>query len=211
MAPSSREPAGKEPDFQHLQAEIAEGRRHTGEVGDGLRAAMVENRRHTGEVGEGLPAEVAETRRHSDELGVGLRAAMAEIRADLRRHFEVVAEGLRQDLQLVADGVATNSERIDRLSREMRGELKVESEEAHSRIRLAYAELDRRLRHLEADGPALASRRGAAVPAAAGRRAAPPSGMRRNDDSGELISGRASSSTASRSPGISVTSSDFQS
>jgi predicted nuclease with TOPRIM domain len=34
---------------------------------------------------------------------------------DIKRHFEVVVENLRSDFRLVADDVAMNSERLDRL------------------------------------------------------------------------------------------------
>ncbi len=34
---------------------------------------------------------------------------------EIMRHFDVVAEGLRSDIRLVAEGVALNGERLDRL------------------------------------------------------------------------------------------------
>src|SRR3990172_7333094 len=34
---------------------------------------------------------------------------------DIKRHFDIVAEGLRDEIRLVADGVAMNSERLDRV------------------------------------------------------------------------------------------------
>lgn len=42
--------------------------------------------------------------------------------ADLRRHFDVTAEGLRHEIRLVAEGVLMVNERIDRLQIEMRDE-----------------------------------------------------------------------------------------
>ena len=42
--------------------------------------------------------------------------------ADLRRHFDVTAEGLRHEIRLVAEGVMLVNERVDRLQIEMRDE-----------------------------------------------------------------------------------------
>jgi chromosome segregation ATPase len=39
----------------------------------------------------------------------------AEDKEEIKRHFDVVAEGLRSDIRLVADGVAMNTERLDRM------------------------------------------------------------------------------------------------
>ncbi len=45
-----------------------------------------------------------------------LRAAIAESEQRMRTHFDVVAEGLRDDIRLVAEAVATLSEHVDRAS-----------------------------------------------------------------------------------------------
>ena len=45
-----------------------------------------------------------------------LRAAIAESEQRMRTHFDMVAEGLRDDIRLVAEAVATLSERVDRAS-----------------------------------------------------------------------------------------------
>lgn len=34
-----------------------------------------------------------------------------------RRHFEIIAEGLRRELQIVAEGVTLNGEKIDQVDR----------------------------------------------------------------------------------------------
>ena len=61
------------------------------------------------------------------------------------RHFDVVAEGLQQKIQLLAEGITANTQRIERLS----GEMKEEFAEVRSTIRLSHTELERRLRTLE--------------------------------------------------------------
>jgi hypothetical protein len=38
-----------------------------------------------------------------------------ETAEELKRHFNVVAEGLRSEIRAVADGVAATNERLDRL------------------------------------------------------------------------------------------------
>ena len=54
---------------------------------------------------------------------------------ETRRHFDVVAEGLRSQIQLVAEGVSVVDQRLDRFQR------KVEEEFAETRaaIRFSYA------------------------------------------------------------------------
>ncbi|HVT05449.1 MAG TPA: hypothetical protein VHL58_18975 [Thermoanaerobaculia bacterium] len=81
--------------------------------------------------------------------------------AETRQHFDVVAEGLLRQVQLVAEGVSSNGERTERLaSRLDRFEdgIHHEFEEVRSMIRLSYTELDRRLRSLEETVGALQSR-----------------------------------------------------
>jgi hypothetical protein len=70
---------------------------------------------------------------------------LREQQAETRRHFEVVAEGLRADIRQVAEGhqvlVAGQARIMDRME-EMEREL-------GAMIRFSYAELDRRVRTLE--------------------------------------------------------------
>ena len=64
---------------------------------------------------------------------------------ETRRHFDVVAEGLRGEIRVVAEGQIG-------LARQLQ-ELREENEGAHreilSAIRFSYAELDRRISRLE--------------------------------------------------------------
>jgi hypothetical protein len=66
---------------------------------------------------------------------------------ELKRHFGVVAEGLRSELRAVAEGQAGLQGRIDRL--EARVDLGFK--ELQSMIRLSYTEIDRRFEALETD------------------------------------------------------------
>ena len=74
--------------------------------------------------------------------------------AETRRHFDVVAEGLRSQVQLVAEGVSAVDQRLDRFQR------KVEEEFAETRaaIRFSYAQLERRILDLEGNYAALNER-----------------------------------------------------
>jgi hypothetical protein len=94
-------------------------------------------------------------------------------RDEIKRHFDVVAEGLRSEIRLVAEGVQTNTDWLDRVEGELRtvrgevhavqdglravqGELHAFRDETRegfgelrSQIRLSYSELERRLTVLE--------------------------------------------------------------
>ena len=73
---------------------------------------------------------------------------------EIKRHFGVVAEGLRSDIQQVAEGVTNLNEKLDRQIEE--------NEAAHreilSAIKFSYAELDRRITTLEDGFGSLKSR-----------------------------------------------------
>ena len=64
-----------------------------------------------------------------------MRRENAAAHADTRRHFDIVAEDLRHQLRLVAEGVGLLTERIDRL-------------DAH--VARITSDLDRRVTRLEA-------------------------------------------------------------
>lgn len=74
--------------------------------------------------------------------------------SETRRHFDVVAEGLRSDVRQVAEGVATVSSEL----KEFREEVKEEFIEVRSMIKLSYTELDRRLETLETSVHSLEAR-----------------------------------------------------
>ena len=74
-----------------------------------------------------------------------VRQLLEQFSAETRRHFDVVAEGLRKDSQLLAEGLATLTDQVVSLRSEIAGEFT----EVKSMIRLSYTELDRRLRTLE--------------------------------------------------------------
>ena len=84
-------------------------------------------------------------------------ATKEEVRAEqaeTRRHFEVIAEGLKTDIRQVAeghqflvDGQARTIERIDQLEREL-----------GAMIRFSYVQLERRIQELEGNYASLSER-----------------------------------------------------
>ncbi len=64
-----------------------------------------------------------------------------------KRYFGVVAEGLRNEIRQVAEGVANVDENLDRFRKEVQGEFK----EVRALIKFSYAELDQRIRVLEGE------------------------------------------------------------
>lgn len=64
---------------------------------------------------------------------------------DSRREFGVISEGLRSEIQQVAEGVVMNGERIDRFQAETARDFT----EMRSMLQFSHGDLDRRLRTLE--------------------------------------------------------------
>ena len=69
-----------------------------------------------------------------DRLGQELRHDIQASAAETRRHFDVVAESLRSDIQLVAEGLTALDEKLERFRNEVRQE---------------FSKVDRRLLHLD--------------------------------------------------------------
>lgn len=77
-----------------------------------------------------------------------------ETAEEIKRHFNVVAEGLRSEIRTVAEGLEGFQERVTLEFREVREELN----EVKAMIRLSFGELDRRMRALENDVSSLRAR-----------------------------------------------------
>jgi hypothetical protein len=114
-----------------MREEAAETRRQIAE-------SAAETRRYVDE-------SAVETRRYVDEVAVDLRQYVDDSATETRRHFGVAEEGLRRDIQRVAEQVIAVDQKLERF----RGEVTQEFIEVKSMIRLSYSELDRRLRTLE--------------------------------------------------------------
>jgi hypothetical protein len=68
---------------------------------------------------------------------------------EIKRHVGVVAEGLRNDIRQVAEGVVNLDEKFDREMTSLREENEQAHREILSAIKFSYAELDQRIRVLE--------------------------------------------------------------
>lgn len=68
---------------------------------------------------------------------------------EIKRHFGVVAEGLRNDIRQVAEGVVNLDEKFDREMTSLREDNEQAHREILSAIKFSYAELDQRIRVLE--------------------------------------------------------------
>ncbi len=88
---------------------------------------------------------VEEIKRHFDVVAEGLRA---EIR-DVKRHSDVIAESLRGEIRIVAEGVVGLDEKFTLEFKNVRGEIG----EVKSLLRLSYGDLDRRVQALEKRPP----------------------------------------------------------
>ena len=70
---------------------------------------------------------------------------------EIKRHFGVVAEGVRGDVRAVAEGLGALRDEMRREFAAVRSEAAREFEETRSLIRLSYGELDRRVTGLETE------------------------------------------------------------
>ena len=65
-----------------------------------------------------IVASAAETRRYvdasCDSLRSSLRDEIASSAAETRRHFDVVAEAIRDDIRILAEALASHSDRLDK-------------------------------------------------------------------------------------------------
>jgi len=72
---------------------------------------------------------------------------------EIKRHFGVVAESLRSDIQQIAEGHAVIRHELQSQGEEMRDEFK----ETRSLMKLSFTQLDQRIRTLESDVSSLKS------------------------------------------------------
>jgi hypothetical protein len=75
----------------------------------------------------------------------GMREQNAAAHADTRRHFEVLTEGTRQEIQLVAESVLHLNEKLARTDEK----IERTAAETQAMIKFSHVESDRRMRSLE--------------------------------------------------------------
>jgi hypothetical protein len=89
-----------------------------------------------------LDANATENRRHFNETADRLSA-------ENRQFFELATEGLRHEIQLVAEGVSDTREALFRDTANIRDEMRRGFADTQAMIKFSHAELDRRVRALE--------------------------------------------------------------
>lgn len=73
---------------------------------------------------------------------------------EIKRHFNIVAEGLEHKIQLVAEGITNVNEKMERFRQEVKEEFK----ETRIMIKFSYIELERRISAIESEVISLKSR-----------------------------------------------------
>lgn len=68
---------------------------------------------------------------------------------EIKRHFDIVAESLRDEIKLVAEGVVNLDGKFEREITEFRKENKEAHGDIMAAIKFSYTELDRRIMNLE--------------------------------------------------------------
>jgi uncharacterized protein YllA (UPF0747 family) len=92
-----------------------------------------------------LEARFRETSQQLDDRFQQVDARFEQVHDEIR-HTRIEVEGLRSDLRLLAEGMLGIGERLDTFQ----GEVKQNIEETRTFTRLSYADLERRVRPLEA-------------------------------------------------------------
>lgn len=78
-----------------------------------------------------------------------MRQENAAAHEQTRRHFDVTAEGIRDDIRSVAEAVAALDEKVERENADLSEEVRRGFAETQAMIKFSHAELDRRVRTLE--------------------------------------------------------------
>ena len=79
----------------------------------------------------------------------GMREENSAAHADTRRHFEVLTEATRNDIQLVAESVVILSDKLDRTATNLDAKIDRTAAETQAMIKFSHVEIDRRMRSLE--------------------------------------------------------------
>ena len=91
------------------------------------------------ELKEYIDKSAAETREYFDVVAGG-------IKSELKHHFDITAEQMRHDVQLLAEVVGIVNSRMEREFAAVRSEMAQGFKDTHDLIRFAYTDLDRRKR-----------------------------------------------------------------
>ena len=74
---------------------------------------------------------------------------LKSVKEEIIHQFHVVSEGVIDQVKLVAEGVATVNEKLDRIHQELKIEIQETRQEVLAAVKFSYAELDKRITTLE--------------------------------------------------------------
>ena len=74
---------------------------------------------------------------------------LKSFKEEIIHQFHVVSEGVIDQVKLVAEGVATVNEKLDRIHLELKTEIQETRQEVLAAVKFSYAELDKRITTLE--------------------------------------------------------------
>jgi archaellum component FlaC len=64
---------------------------------------------------DGIDAKIDRVDSKIDRVEATLRVEMGKMREDMRRHFEIATESLRDDVRIIAEGLIALGAKVDRL------------------------------------------------------------------------------------------------
>jgi hypothetical protein len=77
------------------------------------------------------------------------RDDLKSFKEEIIHQFHVVSEGVIDQVKLIAEGVTTANEKLDRIHQELKTEIQETRQEVLAAVKFSYAELDKRLTTLE--------------------------------------------------------------
>jgi uncharacterized protein involved in exopolysaccharide biosynthesis len=84
----------------------------------------------------------------TQETGI-TKEDLTSFKEEIIQQFHVSAEGIRDEVKQVAEGVATANEKLDNIHKELTTEIQETRQEVLAAVKFSYAELDKRLTTLE--------------------------------------------------------------
>ena len=120
--------------IRHIIKDAVQGvREEMAALGTELRSEITDTTRHMGVLTE----EITATKQHMGVLTEEITAT--------RQHMGVLTEGVRHEIQLVAEAVQLQSERMT----DVRHEVERQARETRALLQLSYEQLQQRVRNLE--------------------------------------------------------------
>ncbi len=84
-----------------------------------------------------------------DRQATGNKENLKKFKEEIIHQFHVVSEGVIDQVKLVAEGVATVNEKLDRIHQGLKIEIQETRQEILAAVKFSYAELDKRITTLE--------------------------------------------------------------